>query len=44
MGVGPINVRFADESPTDEGQDLYNVESTRIERATSCLQGRCSTI
>lgn len=26
MGVGPINVRFADESPADEDQDLYNVE------------------
>jgi hypothetical protein len=23
MGVGPINARFADESPADEDQDLY---------------------
>lgn len=29
MGVEPINVRFADESPADEGQDLYNVVEIR---------------
>lgn len=43
MGVEPINNGFADQSPADEGQDLYNVELTRIERATYCLQGNRST-
>lgn len=40
MGVEPTNYGFADRRPTDEHQDLYNVEPRGVEpRLPACKAG-----